>query len=209
MSTTENTTPNQSAAAWWHTPTSAKTIHEYLHNLPTWMIDECITWTNNRAALGHQFPNGAAAAQQWLTECALIGHAYEQQITTPNSQPPTTTDAAKPEPWHRKLINRILRLRPQPKALRLQTQIFDLCDELATASCETAYTIEQLEHVTAELLMNAQQTEEINRERAEDARQAARGNIRVACQWCDGEYYEHKTKPAPHTCDNCRPCDGY
>ena len=209
MSITENTTPSPSAADWWHSPTSKKTIDEYLHSLPDWMIDECLTWTNNRAALGHQFPSGAAAAQQWLTECALVAHAYEQQTTTPSSQPPTTTDAAKPEPLHRKLINRILRLRPQPKAPRLQTQIFDLCDELATANCETAYTIEQLEHVMAELLMNAERSEQVSYQRAQDARQAAHGHSRVTCRWCDSEYYVHETEPEPNICGYCHIWYGY
>jgi hypothetical protein len=94
-------------------------------------------------------------------------------------------------------------------ARRLRTQIRDLRESLTAASDATASDLNRLKHATDEMLMFATGIAEVAREYAEDFRQAAYGNVRVACQWCDGEFYAHRTEPGPHTCHLCRRCDGY
>ncbi|MFG1609287.1 hypothetical protein [Actinoplanes sp. NPDC049265] len=92
---------------------------------------------------------------------------------------------------------------------RLREQILDLHEEL-TANCfDTAFVLYQLKEVTDELLLQATEIAEIAWEQAEDFRQASVGNVRIACQWCDGEFYVSRTKPGPYTCHLCRHCDGY
>ena len=49
-----------------HLPASERTIRDYLTGHPDWLIDDCIGWTREREAIGHQFTDGTAAAQHWL-----------------------------------------------------------------------------------------------------------------------------------------------
>jgi hypothetical protein len=44
---------------------------------------------------------------------------------------------------------------------------------------------------------------------ASDREQAARGRMRVACKWCDFEYYVDQAEAGPHSCHLCRHKDGY
>lgn len=64
-----------------HPPASEKTIREALANHPEWMVQECITWTRDREARGHQFTNGAAAARHWL-DGQQRGPASARQLLT-------------------------------------------------------------------------------------------------------------------------------
>ena len=57
---------------------------------------------------------------------------------------------------------------------------------------------------TEELLIQAVQVEEICAERLEDARQARLGRVRVACQWCDGEFHVDAARATePVSCHTC------
>jgi len=61
--------PGTAPAAITHErPTSARSIREALAGFPSWMADECITWTRAREAMGCEFSGGKAAAQHWLDE---------------------------------------------------------------------------------------------------------------------------------------------
>lgn len=84
----------------------------------------------------------------------------------------------------------------------LTQAIYDACGE-------TAYHLYLLDQVVEDLLMEGTQIAEMAAERAEDFRQAGYGNKRVACQWCDGEFYVDSETTGPHTCWRCWPCDGY
>lgn len=84
-----------------------------------------------------------------------------------------------------------------------------LLEDLTAACADTAYQLYQLENTTEDLLLEAIQRYEIAADTAEDIRQAALGNTRTACQWCDGEFFVPADLPGPHTCWHCRPCDGY
>lgn len=85
----------------------------------------------------------------------------------------------------------------------------ELAQEIHDTCSETAYDLYILDQVAEDLLMQGTQIEEIAAERAEDFRQAGYGNTRVACQWCDGEFYAHRDTIGPYTCRFCRHCDGY
>ena len=87
--------------------------------------------------------------------------------------------------------------------------LYDLLDEIGDVCFATAYTLTRLEEATDDLLMQGTQIEWDAAVTAEDIRQAAVGNTRVACQWCDGEFYVPDDVPGPHTCWRCRHCDGY
>ncbi|MEV6350989.1 hypothetical protein [Actinoplanes sp. NPDC051851] len=92
---------------------------------------------------------------------------------------------------------------------RLLDQVYDLWDELTAECIETTLTLDAIADTMEDLLLDATQRVELANEEAEDIRQAARGNQRVACQWCDGEFYVPRASHGPHTCRMCRHCDGY
>lgn len=94
-------------------------------------------------------------------------------------------------------------------ARALRHQILDLHADLTAACADTAVALDQLQYATDELLLTATWITETANESAEDIRQSARGNKRVSCQWCDGDFHVDRTDPGPHTCWTCRHCDGY
>jgi hypothetical protein len=97
--------------------------------------------------------------------------------------------------------------------VQLPVHVRHLRDQLAQAiddACsETAYHLYLLGQFVEDLLMEGTQIAEMAAERTEDFRQAGYGNKRVACQWCDGEFYVDSQALGPHTCWMCRHCDGY
>lgn len=51
-----------------HLPASETTIRQHLPGHPDWLIQECLDWTRDREARGHQFTDGSAAVQHWLDQ---------------------------------------------------------------------------------------------------------------------------------------------
>jgi hypothetical protein len=88
---------------------------------------------------------------------------------------------------------------------RLREQVLDLHEDLTATCIDTALTLYDLQEATDDLLMFATEIEDLAEETAEDFRQAASGNARVSCQWCDGQIYVERTQPGPYTCFFCRP----
>jgi hypothetical protein len=84
-----------------------------------------------------------------------------------------------------------------------------LRDDVTHACIATEDILWGLEDLTDDLLMQATQILEIATETAEDIRQNTLGNVRVSCQWCDGEFFVPINKPGPHTCATCHRADTY
>lgn len=58
-------------------------------------------------------------------------------------------------------------------------------------------------------VQDAEQKADLDRQAELDLEQAALGNRRTACQWCDGEFYVPDDVPGPHSCPGCRYKDGF
>lgn len=92
---------------------------------------------------------------------------------------------------------------------RLLDQVHELWDQLTAECVETVLILDAIGETMDELLLDATRCVDLANERAEDIRQATRGNQRIACQWCDGEFYVPRASQGPYTCHMCRHCDGY
>jgi hypothetical protein len=103
---------------------------------------------------------------------------------------------------------RAIECRPVPDRLS-HSAIGDLLEDITADCSDTAYTLYQLEQTSEELLMQATEIEMITTDLTEDIRQAALGNMRVCCQWCDAEFFVSTSDRGPYTCRTCRHCDGY
>jgi len=57
--------------------------------------------------------------------------------------------------------------------------------------------------------LDAERSAELRRQAELDLEQAALGNRRTACRWCDGEFYVPEDAPGPHSCPACRYKDGF
>lgn len=114
------------------------------------------------------------------------------------------------DPAHRAMF--IDQIRHDTRVQRRDTQWLDRVD--AALELDEALACEAEDWTWAAL--NEQRAAEDAAWRAEadqraetDRAQAALGNVRTACRWCNDEFYVSRGEPGPHSCRSCRYKDGF